>query len=615
MAPPQPLPPRCVLTFVLLLLLAPRTNSAAVGGGPPAVVQAPVGGLPRLELVPLTHVSEGLYTLALAVGTPQQRLRVMLDSWSSDLWLPSPSSLGANATVPHEAFNSSRSVSFRLHSNSSQRLPYPHAGNSTVDVEVGDDVGDVSGSLTRLPIIFGVASREDAYFLKSAGFDGMLGMALDSAAHIDGVLSTLANDTGRRNVFGLFLTLPWGANGSELAVGGYNAARFYRPDDDIIYTPVVGSESDCRGAGRVASSFLDVWRVEVPRLGLSRPRAGADEPSTLAAAAFAPQVNLCESGCVAVLDVAQGSVALPPPVYHGVVALVNLSCHGHCALVPDEPGEKRAREGAGLPPPRIILCLDNLVVMPNLTFTVLASIANTQATDAGKDAGNDAHYFDLPLLPSDYCLSEWSPPSVGALGRAPKGFCRLMLAEGPEVSSWRRAAAASPGPGAAARQLILLGTPFLRAFYTVFDSSAAPPDSPRVGFASVRADGVLPSSWQPPQPSPVPSGGGGDVNSWVGSKEMYAGIVGVGLGLLIAGGLFVVMRDRCREHESRRRKLGELLGDLEETGSIVLEDHDDDFDDAFDDEDVVTVSGSSAAGSRYAALEVTVRPTAEPPSS
>ena len=96
---------------------------------------------------------------------------------------------------------------------------------------------------------------------------------------------------------------------------------------------------------------------------------------------------------------------------------------------------------------------------------------------------------------------------------------------------------------------------------------------------------------------------------------MYAGIVGVGLGLLIAGGLFVVMRDRCREHESRRRKLGELLGDLEETGSIVLEDHDDDFDDAFDDEDVVTVSGSSAAGSRYAALEVTVRPTAEPPSS
>jgi hypothetical protein len=76
---------------------------------------------------------------------------------------------------------------------------------------------------------------------------------------------------------------------------------------------------------------------------------------------------------------------------------------------------------------------------------------------------------------------------------------------------------------------IILGTPFLRAFYTVFDAATA-----HVGFAATRALGIVPSAYARGPPTPP-------------SKAVWAGLIG-GLGLtIVAIGLYIVVRDRIRE--------------------------------------------------------------------
>jgi hypothetical protein len=592
-------------------------------------------------LVPLT-LAGGFYTLGLAVGTPPQTVRLALDSWSSDLWVATPRSLNASK-VEHRFFDARLSSSFRAR-NASVRLPYPHAGGAgggSVDVDVAEDIGDLEDAwagapsaaaaaaaassspapsggnpLARLGVVFGAASREDDFFLEEAAFDGMIGLAPDQGSKLDsrGVLGRLANETGAPFLFGLFLAplAAAAANASGLAVGDWDARKFADPRALPVFAPVKGASPPSPRLLREGDVF-DAWRFEVPHLEVKPQRkhasalGGFGGASAGAAAAAtsgdAPDVPLAlcgpsdaPGGCVAVLDIARDTIGLPPAMFAAVLAAVNASAHLRCA--------KTGGAGGAL-----LLCPELFDVMPNLTFTVAGA----------QGASRDLSFFDLALGPADYCV----PVSENAAARGalpPARTCRLLLSATSSSVPWRlrrslgagegaaaaaagaalasASASASPGAPAPPPAVLLLGAPFLRAIYTVYD---ARPGATRVGFAQASASaGVRPSSWAPPTPGGGGgSGGGGGAQAWLGlgSKEMWALLIGVGVGFILTGGLVVVLRDRCRERAGRRAAAAlreELLFGLDDSGSIMIEERDLEDEEGFDDDES---SGSALSGS------------------
>ena len=670
----------------LLALLAPAVAAAAAAAASsssasPGQSPSPSPPPPPPAVIPLTRVDVGpifgfgpIYTLAFSVGTPPQAVRLAVDSWSSDIWVATPRSLG-NSTVPHRAFDPALSASFRAR-NVSSHLPYPHAGSngSSVDVDVGEDVGDLENAgagvgaapggppnpLARLGVVLGVASREDAFFLENPAFDGMMGLALDQGAQLDawGALSRLANESGVPFVFGLFLAQPSGAapaNGSAsdgassgLAVGAPDARRFADPLAEPVFSPVLARE----GTG---GAVFDVWRFALPHMQLTVQRrahafaeveeAGAGDAAAAAAAAVAADepdapgapLSFCgpgdaAAGCVALLDLSRDTIAFPGSTYSRILAAVNASAHGHCVFAPPPA------------PPGTVLCPSLLATMPNITFTISGVadplVARPGVVGRGAGAGVGAgvgkgrgrskkplSYWDLEMMPADYCEPAFVP---GNHSLAKVSACRLLFSALGEYRGGRHpyASAAAlrtpPSPTAAPPatepSVLLLGAPFLRAFYSVYDGRVA--GGALVGFVAASSTAsVLPSAWRPP--APPPPGGGSALPSWLGSKEMWAGVVGVGVGFVITGGLVVVLRDRCRERQSRRnarQMREELLFGFDESGSIMIEDRDLDDDDehedgfGFDDDESLAASGLSASVSMPGGSSGGAAATSAPPS-
>ena len=630
-APQRALSPAALLLAALAFVAAPAA-AAAAGDSPSPSPSPEPSPTPRPRapgaVIPLTHAGGGVYTLGLAIGTPAQTVRLAVDTWTSDLWVATPRSV-SNSTVPHRAFDAARSESFHA-MNVSSHLPYPHAGGGdcSVDVDVGMDFGDLedvdaSGGgggggggaarapapnpLTRLGVVFGAASREDDYFLESPFFDGMVGLALDQDAQLDsrGVLSRIANETGEPFLFGLFLAPLTAAlpNASGLAVGAWDTRRFADARAQPVFTPVTPFSGF--GSGPV----FDIWRFAVPHLEVAPPRHadGASAPGA-PGAPDAPPESFCgpdasPTGCVAIVDIGHETVGLPPIYFIRIVDAINASVHGRCESGPDD----------------FVLCPMHFDLLPNLTFTVAGTLgAAPERTGGGGGGGGSGggggghshshmqSYFDLELTPADYCAPLNATLAVaGRRGPAHPPACRVLVSanggyhgragRGGPSSPPSSAPSSAPSPSPAPPEesvVLLLGAPFLRAFYSVLDARVR--GGACVGFAAASASaGVRPSSWQPPSPPP-PGGGGSSLPSWLGSKEMWAGVVGVGVGFVITGGLVVVLRDRCREREGRRQMRDELLFGFDESGSIMIEDRDFE-EEGFDDDESDFASGLSAS--------------------
>lgn len=257
---------------------------------------------------------------------------------------------------------------------------------------------------------------------------------------------------------------------------------------------------------------------------------------------------------------------VPPAQLITIVAAINASCQGTCSIV--------SQPGMGL-----ICLMDQCVdprppplgapqlLLPNITFTLDASGSSTAGLAAPGAPSSASGLWDLVLTPRD--ISEpLADSSVAAAARSAGWQEELEALPAPLRSALRRMVHATPrqpaaGGGDAARGASgsvlcillqppaqdggvrsastatwVLGAPFLKAFYSIYDAAAH-----EVGFAA---------ALQGHMPSPSRYGDGGDAwSGFWGSATMWEFVAGAAVvALAFLGGC----RLRRRARRARRAR-------------------------------------------------------------
>ncbi|KAJ1502140.1 Vacuolar protease A [Coelomomyces lativittatus] len=184
--------------------------------------------------LPLTDVMNAQYFADISLGTPPQHFSVVMDTGSSNLWVPS-SRCESIACIFHKKFDGQKSSTYQAN-NTAFTIQY---GSGNVEGIISSDllsVGDV-----ELPDQgFGETLKESGMAFIWGRFDGIFGLGFPSIS-VKGVVPPFQRmcDLGllEEHIFSVWL----GDNrkdkeGGELVFGGVNPAHFTGP---IHYAPVV----------------------------------------------------------------------------------------------------------------------------------------------------------------------------------------------------------------------------------------------------------------------------------------------------------------------------------------------------------------------------------------
>jgi len=126
--------------------------------------------------VPLTNYANAQYFADIGLGTPPQSFKVILDTGSSNLWVPS-SECSSIACYLHSKYANSDSISY--HPNGTDfAITY---GSGSVEGFISEDTLQLAG-LTIENQGFGEATSEPGLVFAFGKFDGILGLGYDSIA-------------------------------------------------------------------------------------------------------------------------------------------------------------------------------------------------------------------------------------------------------------------------------------------------------------------------------------------------------------------------------------------------------------------------------------------------
>jgi hypothetical protein len=296
-----------------------------------------------------------------------------------------------------------------------------------------------------------------------------------------------------------------------------------------------------RGPPFAPPDGYDIWRLAASHITLRRSSTSS---------AVEPQVDICNMGlatpttfrndlnrvpladsnpvlCSAIVSTSCPYLALADSMFAMVSQAVNLSCGNACWSTLTNPQANITVQGfaAGFTG---MLCplACRLADMPNVSFTL--PVGNPE----------DTADYDFTLVPADYAIpiNVTSYASRGAqLQMGVNTFTAVMIVPGSSIPSSARASVTSPTPALVS----LLGAPFLRAYYVVFDQG-----NTRIGLASTSAVQPSASVYGPGASSPA--------RGFWGSSLMWGVIIGVIVGTVVVFGCFVIVRDRRRELRSRQ---------------------------------------------------------------
>ncbi|KAF8857082.1 putative vacuolar protease A [Acephala macrosclerotiorum] len=124
--------------------------------------------------VPVSNFLNAQYFSEITIGTPPQTFKVVLDTGSSNLWVPS-SECGSIACYLHTKYDSSSSSTYQKN-GSSFEIRY---GSGSLSGFVSEDVMTI-GDLKIKDQIFAEATEEPGLAFAFGRFDGILGLGFDT---------------------------------------------------------------------------------------------------------------------------------------------------------------------------------------------------------------------------------------------------------------------------------------------------------------------------------------------------------------------------------------------------------------------------------------------------
>ncbi|XP_055470099.1 pepsin A-5 [Psammomys obesus] len=266
-------------------------------------------GNPAVTYEPMRNYLDLVYIGIISIGTPPQEFKVVLDTGSSDLWVPSIY-CSSPACAHHKTFNPLRSSTF-LVSGRPVNIAY---GSGEMSGFLAYDTVKI-GDLTVVAQAFGLSLEEPGTFMEYAVFDGILGLGYPDLG-LQGVTPVFDNLWMQglipQNLFAFYLSSK-DEKGSVLMLGGVDPSYYH---GDLHWVPV---------------SNPSYWQLSVDSISMSG------------------EVIACVGGCQGIMDT--GTSLLTGPL-KSILNIQNLI------------GAKASGDG------EYVLKCDAINTLPDIVFTI-----------------------------------------------------------------------------------------------------------------------------------------------------------------------------------------------------------------------------------------------------
>ncbi|CAK7307852.1 Pepsin F [Vulpes lagopus] len=223
------------------------------------------------------------YVGTIGIGTPPQEFKVIFDTGSSDLWVPSIY-CSSPACANHNVFNPLLSTTFRV----SGRPIHLQYGSGTMSGFLAYDTIQFEGLVDKSQA-FGLSLREPGKFMEYAVFDGILGLAYPSLS-LQGTIPIFDNLWKQglisQELFAFYLSKKE-EKGSVVMFGGVDHS-YYR--GDLNWVPV-------------SKPFY--WQLSMDSISMN----GA--------------VIACSGGCEAIIDTGTSLLIGPSSVVLNIQKIIN----------------------------------------------------------------------------------------------------------------------------------------------------------------------------------------------------------------------------------------------------------------------------------------------------